>query len=211
MEKEYYIVVDDNRVGPLTLAQLSERGIEPSTLVWTAGMPDWSRADTMPELALLFANRTRIDENESAFGGYANTANQYPKDFANQQNAGYGNPNQQYGGYGNPNQQYGAYGNPNQGQEYYNPSVNWKVLSIVATVVGFLFSCVGGIVGAFAIAQASKAQNALRYGDTLTAQNASSTCKTLCIVSFVLSGLGLIVNILSLLGMFSFGGLMNIN
>ncbi len=189
MDKEFYIVVDDNRVGPLTLAQLSERGIEPSTLVWTAGMPDWSRADTVPELAPLFANRTRIDENESAFGGYANTANQYPKQFQNQQ--------------------YGAYGNPNQGQGYQNPSVNWKTLSIVATVVGFLFSCIGGIVGAFAIAQASKAENAVRYGDYMTAQSASSTCKTLCIVSFVLSGLGLIFTILNLLGLFSVAGLMN--
>lgn len=187
MEKEYYIVVDDNRVGPLTLAQLSERSIEPSTLVWTAGMPDWARADTLPELRPLFANRTRIDENESSFGSYASPAepgaNQYPQ-----------YPNQ------NLNQQYGAYGNPGQMQ---NPSVNWKTLSIVATVVGFIFSCIGGIVGAFAIAQASKAENALKYGDNFTAQSAASTCKTLCIVSFVLSGLGLIVNILTLLKVFS--------
>lgn len=37
MEKEYYIVVDDNRVGPLTISQLTARGIEPSTLVWPQG------------------------------------------------------------------------------------------------------------------------------------------------------------------------------
>ncbi len=203
MEKEYYIVVNDNRVGPLTYTELAARSIEPSTMVWTAGMPDWARADTMTELMPLFANRTRIDENESAFGSYARPvepgATQYPK-FTNQQ------PNQPYG-----NNQYGAYGNPNQQpqQGYSNPPYNWKTLSIVATIVGFLFSCIGGIVGAFAIAQASKAQNALRYGDTFTAQSAASTCKTLCIVSFVLSGIGLIVNILSLLGIFSLSSLVN--
>ncbi len=187
MEKEYYIVEGDNRVGPLSIAQLAEKGIEPSTLVWTAGMADWARADSVPELASLLANRTRIDENESAFGSYARpsepTANPY---------------GQQYGAYG-PNNQNGAYG---------NPPVNWKTLAIVATVVGFLFSCIGGIVGIFAITSASKAENAMRYGDNFTAQSALSTCKTLCIVSFVLSGIGLIVNVLSLLGVFSVASFM---
>lgn len=190
MEKEYYIVVDDNRIGPLSLAQLSERGIEPSTLVWTAGMADWARADSVAELSPLFANRTRIDETESAFGSYARPVEPSPVN--------------QY-----PQQQYGAFNNPNQGQGYVNPPVNWKTLAIVATVVGFLFSCIGGIVGCFAISNASKAENAMRYGDNITAQNAWSTCKTLCIVSFVLSGLGLIINILSILKVFSVASLVN--
>ena len=166
----------DNRVGPLSMMQLAEKGIEPSTLVWTAGMADWTRADNVPELAHLLAERTRIDEQESAFGGYAR-----PEE-----------PLKNYP----PQQQYGAYGNaPQQPAGYYPPSNNWKTLSIVATVVGFLFSCIGGIVGIFAITNASKAENAMRMGDQYMAQQAWSTCKTLCIVSFVLSGLGLIGNI----------------
>lgn len=178
MEKEYYIVEGDNRVGPLSILQLSEKGIEPSTLVWTAGMADWTRADCVPELAHLLANRTRIDEQESAFGGYAR-----PEEPLKQPYQPYQQP-QQYGAYNN--------GNPNQG--YVKPTTNWKTLAIVATIVGLIFSCIGGIVGAFAIAQASKAENAVRYGDQVTAQSAWSTCKTLCIISFVLSGLGLIGN-----------------
>ena len=177
MEKEYYIVEGDNRVGPLSMMQLAEKGIEPSTLVWTAGMADWTRADNVPELAHLLADRTRIDEQESAFGGYA-----HPQEPLKQP---YQQP-QQYGAYGNRPQQ------PAGG--YYTPSNNWKTLAIVATVVGFLFSCIGGIVGIFAITNASKAENAMRYGDEFTARQAWSTCKTLCIVSFVLSGLGLIGN-----------------
>lgn len=178
MEKEYYIVEGDSRIGPLSMLQLSERGIEPSTLVWTAGMADWTRADCVPELAHLLANRTRIDEQESAFGSYARpeqpAAGPYPR-------------------YDEP-QKYGAFngGSNNVNQGYTRPSTNWKTLAIVATVVGFLFSCVGGIVGAIAISQANKAENATRYGDDFTAQSAWSTCKTLCIISFVLSGIGLI-------------------
>ena len=182
MEKEYYIVEGDTRVGPLSILQLAERGIEPSTLVWTAGMADWTRADCVPELSHLLSERTRIDEQESAFGGYAR-----PEEPLKQP---YRQPYQQ------PGQQYGAYGNgPQQPAGYSGPQTNWKTLAIVATVCGFLFSCIGGIVGIFAIVQANKAENAMRYGDNLTAQSAWSTCKTLCIISFVLIGLGLIGNI----------------
>ena len=182
MEKEYYIVEGDSRVGPLSIMQLAERGIEPSTLVWTAGMADWTRADCVPELSHLLSERTRIDEQESAFGGDARPEEQ-PKQP-------YGQPYQQ------PAQQYGPYGNgPRQPAGFQNPQTNWKTLAIVATVCGFFFSCIGGFVGIFAIVQANKAENAMRYGDSFTAQSAWSTCKTLCIISFVLIGLGLIGNI----------------
>ena len=194
MEKEYYIVEGDTRVGPLSMTQLAEKGIEPSTLVWTAGMADWARADSLPELASIIANRTKIDENESAFGSYAQP--QQPQ---------YGHPQQpQYGQYQQP-----SMGNPmNNSGNYGNPPVNWKTLAIIATVVGFLFSCIGGIVGIFAITNASKAENAMRYGDNITAQSAWSTCKTLCIVSFVLSGIGLIVNILTIMNVISVASFM---
>lgn len=152
MEKEYYIVEGDTRVGPLSINQLAERGLDPSTPVWTAGMPDWTRADRVPELASLLANRTRIDEQESAFGSYAR-----PDESANR-------PYQPY----QPPQQYGAYNNiPQNGGAYPNPSTNWKTLAIVATVAGFIFSCIGGIVGIIAWVNANKAENASRYGDSL--------------------------------------------
>ena len=165
----------DTRVGPLSMIQLAERAIEPSTLVWTAGMADWTRADNVPELAPLIANRTRIDEQESAFGGYARPEEPLKRPYQ-------------------PGRQYGAYNSGPQNAGSYNPPTNWKTLAIVATVVGFLFSCIGGFVGIFAIVNASKAENATRYGDEFTARQAWSTCKTLCIISFVLSGLGLIGN-----------------
>ncbi len=175
MEKEFYIVEGDTRVGPLSISQLSEKGVEPSTLVWTAGMADWARADSIPELASLLANRTRINQNESAFGSYA--APQQPP-----------RPYQQP-------QQFGAYNDPNQGGNYVPPATNWKTLAIIATVVGFLVSCIGGIFGVVGIVQANKAEEATRRGDFFTAQNSWSSCKTFCIISFVLTGIGLIFNI----------------
>ncbi len=186
MDKEYYIVEGDTRVGPLSISQLAEKGIEPSTLVWTAGMPDWTRADNVPELAPILANRTRIDEQESAFGSYARP---------DQPSAAPYQPYQQQ-------PQYNPYNNGFNGG-YPNSTTNWKTLAIIATVAGFIFSCIGGIVGIIAWVNANKAENAMRYGDDFTAQNAWSTCKNLCIVSFVLTGIGLVFNILTLTGVFS--------
>lgn len=188
MEKEYYIVVDDNRVGPLSFTQLSERGIEPSTLVWTAGMADWTRADCVPELASLLASRTRIDEQESAFGAYAR-----PEEPSSRHLQSYNEP-----------RNYDAFNNGvNQGGEYSNPPTNWKTLAIVATFTGLIFSCIGGIFGVIAWVNANKAENAMRFGDDFTARSAWSTCKTLCIVSFILTGIGLIFNILTIFDIIS--------
>lgn len=176
MEKEYYIVVNDRREGPFTFEGLRARGIEPSTLIWTAGMSDWKRADEVSEVASLLANRTRVDDNESAFGGYAQREEPPYHRTAPGADSRYG-----------------------QGDRNVNPQVNvstnWKTLAIIALVCGFLFSCIGGIVGIFAVMQGSKAENAQRYGNDIEAANCWSNCKTLTIISFVLAGIGILANV----------------
>lgn len=176
MEKEYYIVVNDRREGPFTFEGLRARGIEPATLVWTAGMSDWKRAAEVPEVAPLLASRTRINENESAFGGYA-SPEEPPR----------------HNGYRGADPRY-SQGNRNVNPQV-NVSTNWKTLAIVALVCGFLFSCIGGIVGIFAVIQGSKAEEAQRYGNDIQAATCWSNCKTLTIISFVLAGIGLIANV----------------
>ena len=188
MEKEYYVVEGDTRVGPMTLAQLEAKGIEPSTLVWTAGLADWTRADCVPELAPLLAAHTYTRPEQPAQGPYK----QQPYQQA------YGQP------YGRRNDAYGNR-NANNGNGQYQSNVNWKTLAIVATVAGFLFSCIGGILGIFAILAANKAENAMNYGDDITAQSSWSNCKTLTIISFVLTGIGLIANIAFISNMAKFG------
>jgi len=210
MEKEYYIVENESRVGPLTFEQLREKGLDGSTLVWTAGMSDWTRADSCPELQSLLVQQTATEE--SAFGSYAEpeqpASNQaYQQSQSNQEQAPYGQQQSPYGQqppYGR--QQYGNQA-PYQGQpsgfnggQYGDPNVqvntNWKTLSIIATVLGFLFSCVGGIVGIFAILEANKAERATMMGNYLQAKSNWSSCKTLSIISFVLAGIGILGNVM---------------
>lgn len=180
MEKQYYIVIDEKREGPFTLAQLSQFHITPQTLVWTAGMPDWMPASSLPELAGLI-------REESAFGQYAQAqdvelVNPGPQSYAGPQHAGMP-------------PKWGQSGGRNQ-ESFYGPGrTNWKTLSIIATIAGFIFSCVGGIIGAIAIYQASQAEQAYMYGDEYRSQSALSNCKTLTIISFVLTGIGLLANV----------------
>lgn len=51
---EYWIAVDRQKIGPMTLEQLRMRRVDPQTLVWREGLPTWVRADSLPEIASLF-------------------------------------------------------------------------------------------------------------------------------------------------------------
>jgi membrane protease subunit (stomatin/prohibitin family) len=55
----FHVIVNGAQQGPFPitqLQQLAQQGqLTPATLVWTAGMPAWSAANTVPSLASLFA------------------------------------------------------------------------------------------------------------------------------------------------------------
>lgn len=169
----------------MSFEQLVEEGIEPSTLVWTAGMADWARADSLPELESILASN--VVNDESAFGSYAQ-----PEEPPRVKKPWEDNSGRPYGS----NNQFNR--NPNGPREDGNLQVktNWKTLAIVAMVAGFLFSCIGGIVGIFALLEANKAENAQMAGFDQQAQNNWSNCKTLTIVAFALCAVGLIGNII---------------
>lgn len=184
MEKEYYIVRDNTRVGPLSFEQLTQECIEPSTLVWTAGMADWARADSLPELETILVRN--VVNGESAFGSYAQ-----PEEPPRVKKPWEKNTSEPYGA----NSQYYQHQNEHRQDGNLQVKTNWKTLAIVAMVAGFIFSCIGGIVGIFALLEANKAENAQMAGFDRQAQNNWSNCKTLTIISFALCALGLVGNI----------------
>ena len=59
LQKTFHAVINNQQAGPFdaqTLAQYARQGaLTSSTLVWSAGMPGWSAAGSVPELAGLFA------------------------------------------------------------------------------------------------------------------------------------------------------------
>lgn len=68
--------------------------------------------------------------------------------------------------------------------------VNWLVVSIIVTAVGFFTTCVvGGIVGIIAIVNANKANSMHEMGQYVEAQKASSTAKSCVIIGWVIAAL----------------------
>ena len=90
--------------------------------------------------------------------------------------------------------------NPNYGQNQ-SPVVrtNWLNPAIIATVCGFIFSCIGGVFGIVGIIQAGKANDAFMMGYDAVGEQANSLAKTMTIISFVLSGIGLFISLFMLI------------
>lgn len=55
----YYIIINNTQQGPYTIEQLTSMGIAAETMVWTQGMPDWQRADTIEELQAILPPQYR--------------------------------------------------------------------------------------------------------------------------------------------------------
>ena len=54
---KFYARINKQQVGPLSLNELVEAGIHPSTYVWTKGMADWQRADEVPDVCRAMRRR----------------------------------------------------------------------------------------------------------------------------------------------------------
>ena len=51
----YYIANKGVQEGPFELLELPQHGLRADSLVWAEGMPDWTRADAIAEIAALLA------------------------------------------------------------------------------------------------------------------------------------------------------------
>lgn len=61
---EYWIVINYERIGPLTFEELKGYDLKADTPVWYAGLEDWIQADQVAELAeLLNSEGADIEEN----------------------------------------------------------------------------------------------------------------------------------------------------
>lgn len=201
----WYAMIAGTRVGPTTINSLISQGLRNDTPVWHNGLQDWVPASTQAEIAqALNINRP---PHYNSFTGQG-MQGQYP-DFS--QNPQYGpqpnNHNNQYGNYQsaqNPNfannpqyntqQQPGQnqFGNNSYNRQPYNVNtrMNWLPWAIGATIVGFIFSCVGAIFGIIAIVQANKANGFYAAGYDTQADAANNTAKIMTIIGYVLAGIG---------------------
>ena len=184
MEGNYYIIKNGQQLGPMTAEELLRYGLNPDSIVWHPGMSDWGPAANIPELsALLYGNRQQQEPQGV-----------YPSIKEPQMSQGAPYPQNQTPGYSqHPFTQ--PFGSAYQ-QPYMPPRERqrskWLTPAIIATVVGFILSCIGGILGVVGIIQASNANNAFDRGDIFEGERLDSNAKIWTIISFVLSGLSLL-------------------
>lgn len=48
---DYWIAIDRQKIGPMSLAEVRARRLSPDTLVWHNGLSTWCKASSLPELA----------------------------------------------------------------------------------------------------------------------------------------------------------------
>lgn len=187
--KEWFAMFSGVQAGPMTAFELAERGADGSTPVWREGMVDWGVASDYSELMEHIMRRSAGTRSQQGFTPNGHSGNNSP----------YGPPYQNGGWQTNPNTNpYDPYGQSNPyGNNQFNvaPPTNWLPWAIAATVVGFLFSCIGGIFGIIGIVQANKANSFYAAGNKNQGDNANSNAKTMTIIGLCFGGLGLLASL----------------
>lgn len=203
----WFAMINENRVGPTTISDLISKGLTLDTPVWHNGLADWTPASTQAEIVtLLNANRPPHYFGQNPQYGNPNGQSQN-RDFSNNPQYGQQSPfgqNPQYRqnpNFGaNPQYNQNAFRQNNFNNNPYNsnpqnhPQIrqNWLPWAIGATVIGFLFSCIGAIFGIIAIMQANKANGLYAAGFDTEGDAANNSARIMTIIGYVLAGIGLI-------------------
>ena len=62
---EYWVSINNNQVGPMSLEEVVALNPSADMLVWHPGMPDWDKAVNLPELAHLFESQPEnVEESQ---------------------------------------------------------------------------------------------------------------------------------------------------
>jgi hypothetical protein len=176
MEKEYFYLDGETKVGPLTLYALRYAPLKPDTLIWNSTLPEWTPAGAIPELATLFAPAPPSPyEPAQTFDKPAQTPDK-PAEY-NTGNAGNTSDNAGSAAYNAGGTSYNT-GNTayNSGGTYTSPLTppmpeSYLVWAILTTV----FCCIP--FGIASILSANKVTTAYAAGDYEGAQNASQNAK----------------------------------
>lgn len=163
----YWVIIDNQKVGPMSLMELRRIPLTPDSMVWHTGMADWRKAASFPELAPLFGPAPAPQPNPTqAAPDYAQPADRpqpYCDPFASpaqqQQQAGYYRPQQPV--------------RPPMPETY----LGWNIAAII------LCCCIPAIVG---VIYSSKVSSRYMRGDYDGARSASSAACGWLIASIVL-------------------------
>lgn len=166
MEKEYFYLKGNTKVGPFTLDALKKEAITPDTSVHYSGLPDWVPARTLPELQALFtapaneeSSYNRREPNYNTSASHSASPQSTPPAQTAFESAGNSSSSTSY----NPNSQ-----RPPMPDSY----LVWGILVTICCCLPF------GIVS---IVNATKVSSAYAAGDYVGAEKASKDAKKFAI------------------------------
>ncbi len=183
MEKEYFYLNGNTKVGPFTLDALKKEAITPDTSVHYSGLPDWVPARTLPELQALFtapaneeSSYNRREPNYNTSSSHSASPQSTPPAQTAFESAGNSSSSTSY----NPNSQ--------------RPPMpdNYLVWGILVTI---LCGC-GMPLGIVSIINASKVGSAYAAGDYVGAEKASKDAKKWAIWGAVVGGVFVLLYLL---------------
>lgn len=181
---DYFVIINGVQAGPLPKDKLITAGLQPESFVWRQGLPDWVKAESLPELADIFMA-------DSAFGGYARpeeTVNPYAGQYPYGQRPPYGGQQPPYSQHPDP---YSIYGREPQPIQH----TNWLPWAIIGTIFGALFSCIGMIFGIIGITKANAANRFYNEGFEENGNMNNSSARTMTIIALVLGGIGFVLTV----------------
>lgn len=197
-----FVYIDGKQQGPFGVSDIERMNLDPNTLVWHQGLPEWQKACQTDAISHIFAGQARPEPAPATDFGQAPETNfgQSPETnfggqepyqqpvFEQQQPA-----QQPY----NPQQPMAEQAYAEPGYDGQEPPSNYRGLSIALMVSGFLCCCPGFIpmvLGIIAFVMGGKVNTAMQVGDIEYARQKSGTAKILVYV-----GLGwMILNLLGL-------------
>lgn len=168
MNEYFYIDKATNQqCGPFTVNELKTKNITSDTMVWCSGMADWTTANNVSELSVLFSAQ------QPNSGYQAQTAvNTNPAPVQTQQQQSNMYDNNVYG-------QRRPMNNGNNLKDVYPMPKTWLVESILVTIM----CCMP--FGIAAILKATKVESLYYAGDYEAAEEASKEAKKWTIVGFI--------------------------
>ncbi len=187
---KYYIAENGQPAGPFEPQELMGHGLTVNSLVWCEGMPNWTSASQVPELAALLSgtpfNPGNVDMTIPQMPPMGETPLPQVPPFGGQQplptqptNYGPSTPNQPYAP-----PQYGP--STNQPTNQMMPKT-WLTESILVTAMSLLccFNIVGLITGVLAIIKANGVKSKFMSGDITGANANSASAKKWVLITVV--------------------------
>ena len=215
----YYIIYNNTQQGPMNKEELVKYGLNYNSDVWAEGLPSWVKASEIAELKV-FIDSLISKQNDEDDYYFMIINNQQAVPFAIDEllNKGLQADTQVWkNGMNNwtpaaeipelqklfrpqtpppfantPTPQYAPGQNVYNTPQYTSHHTDWMPWAITSTVLGFLCSCIGCIFGIIAIIKANDANNHYRQGYFEMAEKENSTARTMTIIAFATTALGII-------------------